>query len=349
MLAGRRPFLAALALAPLGWASRAWADPPTEQQKRIDQSIVAALDFIASEQKPSGAWIGGYGEMTSCTSLAVMSFMAAGHVPGEGPYADVMDKGIRWVLSKQQPNGLLVNPRATSHGPMYCHGIATLMLAEVAGMLPKDRAEPVRDALTRATRLILKAQDVRKQFNQAGGWRYQPNSPDSDLSVTGWQLMALRAAKNIGCDVPAENIDRAVAYVKLCAAPGNRGFCYQPGQGPTPVRTGTGILALEICGEHLTDEAKGAADYLLNSPLRWGQGYFFYGAYYCTLGMFQMGGDAWEQTREGIFDQLLVRQQGDGGWTPGDDGEGRAGRIYCTAMAVLALSVEYQYLPIYQR
>ena len=30
-------------------------------------------------------------------------------------------------------------------------------------------------------------------------------------------------------------------------------------------------------------------------------------------------------------------------------GERRAGKIYATSMAVLALAVEYRYLPIYQR
>ena len=36
------------------------------------------------------------------------------------------------------------------------------------------------------------------------------------MSVTGWQLLALRAAKNIGCDVPGERIDMAVEYVLRC-------------------------------------------------------------------------------------------------------------------------------------
>ena len=50
-----------------------------------------------------------------------------------------------------------------------------------------------------------------------GGWRYRIEHYDgSDISVTGWQIMALRAAKNLGCDVPAETIARAVDYIKRC-------------------------------------------------------------------------------------------------------------------------------------
>ncbi len=323
------------------------ADPPNPKQKAVDRAVVAALDFLAGEQLPNGSWrADGYGEMTSTTSLAIMAFLAAGHVPGEGPYADHLDRGIRWVISQQKPNGLIIN--RTSHGPMYCHGISTLMLAEVAGMVPKHLAEPVRKALEKAVKAILQAQDVRKPQRDAGGWRYHITSPDSDLSVTGWQLLALRAAKNIGCDVPAENIDRAVDYVKLCSFR-NQGFCYQPGDGPTQVRSGTGILALEICGEHHAPQSLGAAEILRVRPLRYGQPYYFYGVYYCSVGMFQVGGKYWDETRDTVYDQLLPRQLADGSWQSADNSEIQAGRVYCTSMSVLALAVEYQYLPIYQR
>src|SRR5689334_22372078 len=115
------------------------------------------------------------------------------------------------------------------------------MLAEVVGMAPDSAlAADCRAALAKAVDLILKAQRVRKSRDHAGGWRYQPNSFDSDLSVTGWQVMALRAAKDAGCAVPAEPIDRAVAYVKRCAVPRSGGFAYQPGGGPNNPRTGTG-------------------------------------------------------------------------------------------------------------
>ena len=37
---------------------------------------------------------------------------------------------------------------------------------------------------------------------------------DADLSIIGWQLMALRSAKNAGFDVPVEAIDAAVECVR---------------------------------------------------------------------------------------------------------------------------------------
>lgn len=340
--------VANIAVIALAIMRTAIAAPPAERQRQVDQSVVRALGFLAKQQQPSGCWkADSFGEMTSMTSLSIMAFMAAGHVPGEGPYAAAMQRGIDWVVDHQAPNGLIVH--RTSHGPMYCHGISTLMLAEVVGMVPAEKSERVKQALQRAVKLILEAQDLAKPDGQAGGWRYQPSSRDSDLSVTGWQLLALRAAKNVGCDVPAENIDRAVAYVKRCSVPNHRGFAYQPGSGQTAVRTGTGILALEICGEHHAPESLGGAAFLLDSPLRYDDAYFFYGAYYCSVGMFQVGGRHWERTRDLLHDLLLPRQAADGSWLATNGSERPVGPVYATSMAVLSLAVEYQYLPIYQR
>ena len=47
---------------------------------------------------------------------------------------------------------------------------------------------------------------------------------------------------------------------------------------------------------------------------------------------------------------MLSRNQNENGCWYGSDNEGQAyGASYCTAMCVLALTVEYRFLPIYQR
>ncbi|TWT60079.1 prenyltransferase/squalene oxidase repeat-containing protein [Rubinisphaera italica] len=319
-----------------------WSD------KDVDVAIENALEYLSKRQLPNGAWqIDNIGESTASTSLAVMAFLAGGHVPGEGPYGDQIDKGIRWVLDHQEANGMLIHK--TSHGPMYSHGISTLMLAEVVGMLGVEDAARARRALERAIRLILEAQAVPKSERQRGGWRYQPSSRDSDLSVTGWQLLALRAAKDIGCDVPAESIDLAVEYVKMCATRDQKGFGYQPGGGPTATRTGTGILCMEVCGVHESPEAVGGAEYIIKDPLDYRDSYFFYGVYYCSVGMFKIGGKYWEQTRRDLFSLLLEKQDADGSWSSENASERRVGQVYSTSLSVLALAIEYRYLPIYQR
>src|SRR5438477_255686 len=89
--------------------------------------------------------------------------------------------------------------------------------------------EPVSPQ-TQAAKLILDAQKV-PQGPHAGGWRYQANSADADISVTGWQLMALRGAANCGAAVPKEVLDKGVAYIRRLAVPKDQGggFGYQNG------------------------------------------------------------------------------------------------------------------------
>jgi Prenyltransferase and squalene oxidase repeat len=314
----------------------------------VDAAIRRALAHLKVTQKSSGGWDSGFGEATSITSLAVMAYLAAGHVPGApGPYRDTVERGVRYVLDHQNAGGMLVSNNRG--GPMYCHGISTLMLAEVVGTIPDPAlAGRVQTALGRAILVIIKSQDFKKGPDHAGGWRYQPNSNDSDISVTGWQVMALRAAKSAGCAVDSARIDRAVAYLKRCSLK-EGGFAYQPRQSPNNPRTGVGILALEICGSHHTLEALAGSKYLLKHPPSWGSPYFFYEAYYCSQAMFQIGEDAFRGYQRRLVSILLEHQQQDGSWLSGDGNDQSAGRNYCTAMGVLALAVEYGYLPIYQR
>jgi len=347
----RRKFLRRLTAAGLAAtlpAGRLIGAPPDPEQRLVDSAVTRALEFLAQAQLPAGSWrLDGYGEDTSGTSLAVMAFLAAGHVPNEGPYGLHITRGIRWVCAHQEANGMLVHRR--SHGPMYSHGISALMLAEAVGMVGEDDAALVRRALERGIHLIIQAQAVKKDIRHAGGWRYQVDSRDSDLSVTGWQVLSLRAAKDAGCDVPAECIDAAIAYVKRCSVRGNRGFGYEPGHGQTPVLTGTGITCLEVCGEHEAVETVGGADWLLNNPLRHDANYFYYGAYYTGVGMAKLGGQYAQRTRNQLRELLLTAQQSDGSWMPRHGSEHGAGKVYATSLAVLALTVEYHYLPIYQR
>jgi hypothetical protein len=329
--------------------------PPSDARRpsdpRIDQALRRALDHLRKAQQPSGAWTLGDGrEATSITSLAVLAFLACGHLPGEpGPYREAIDRGIRYVVDRQQANGLLATN--TINGPMYCHGISTLMLAEVVGMIHDEQlSRQARQALARGVEVILRAQAISKRNDQQGGWRYQPDSNDSDLSVTGWQVMALRAARYAGCSVPADAIERAVGFVRRCAHE-NGGFGYQPGGGPNNPRTGTGILSLELCGAHLEPESIKGAEYLLrkeNAP-RWSSPYFFYEVYYVPQALFQVGDRYFLPYYPGLVRILLEHQGRDGSWLSNDGNDRTGGRSYCTAMAVLALAVEHRYLPIYQR
>ncbi len=304
-----------------------------------DAAVARALAFLQHSQSTDGAWRVGNRKDAAITSLAVMAFLSAGHVPGEGKYGATVDKGIRWVLSAQRPNGIIATQ---GNWEMYHQGICTLMLAEVAGMTDARLAPEVRSKLEKAVKVILRAQ--RTQGEDAGGWRYRVQGTDADISVTGWQVMALRAAKNLGCDVPPESIERAIRFIERCRDPQSGGFRYRPREHVTIPCTGTSILALEICGkeQHGRPELLRAGSYILKNP-PWHAGHTFYGIYYCTQALYQLGDNYWTTYRPRLHEELLRRQEPSGAWS------GEVSRNYCSSMAILALTVDYGFLPIYQR
>ena len=323
------------------------AQPDKNRATPADKAVEKALDYLSKAQsKTDGAWHLQSTKSPAATALAVMAFLSAGHVPGEGKYGEVVEKGIRFVMKQQHPNGLI----GANHGhEMYHHGICTLMLAETAGMVEGSLAKDVRQSLKKAVELTLQAQ--RSSGEERGGWRYHVKHDDgSDMSVTGWQVMSLRAAKNVGCDVPQTAIKNAVDYIQRCQDPQSGGFGYMPRQGTTIPCTGTGILALELCGKdlHRSPELLKAGAVLLKNPPAWGDGYFYYKIYYCTQATFQLGDNYWNFYGQKVKEVLTAHQQPNGAWEGGGS-DSTQGPAYCTAMAVLALTVEYRFLPIYQR
>jgi hypothetical protein len=335
--------LLSLALTP---GPSAAADP---RNAEVDAAVNRALAFLRQSQEREGCWLAaGFGSPQSpaITGLCVMAFLSAGHTPTEGPHAHAVTAGVRWVLKKQQPSGLI---NAGDSFDMYHHGICTLMLAEVVGMTDGALAAEVRQRLAKAVELILKAQ--RTEGGSRGGWRYTSTGADADLSVTGWQLLALRAAKNVGCDVPSSAIDRAVEYVRNCFDESRGAFAYMPANYLTVPCTGTGILCLELAGKanHRAPESLRAAAYILRNPPAIDQAHCYYGLYYCSQAMFQLGGSFWDDYRAKMLDVLLRNQQRNGALTGRDLEAQRCGAPYTTAMGVLALTVEYRFLPIYQR
>jgi hypothetical protein len=320
-----------------------------QYQARVEIAVGDALRYLARQQQKNGSFSSGMRDNTGIASLCVMAFLAKGYTPATGPYGPVIDRGIDFVLNSQQRNGLLVS--RSSHGPMYSHSISTLMLSEVSGMVDARRQKRIDKALPEALKVILSAQKIPKQSSHEGGWRYQHTSRDSDISCTGWAVMALRSARGNGARVPSEAIDKAVGYVLRCRHRSG-GFCYMPRKEPGLARTGTALLCLELCGRHRDKATVGAGDWILKHlHRRYGgnDGFFYYGLYYCSQGMFQLGGNYWETWARHMYEMMLKHQRKDGSWPQGHGNESKAGTSYSTAMAVLALAVSYRQLPIYQR
>ncbi len=329
--------------------------------REVDVAVDRGLDFLLESRNDDGSF--GDSNRNALTSLVLLALLARGHVPGDGRHGRAIIEGLDYLLAdgRQNEEGYFGDDGSR----MYGHGITVLLLAEVLGMgASPERERRMLAACERGIELILRAQAVEKPPQHAGGWRYRPESIDSDLSMTVWMVMALRAAQNAGMGVPRAAIDRAVAYVRKCHDRRAGAFRYQatPTRDPELPITAAGVLSLQVCGVYSGREVEAAADWLLRETPRWRRegwegSWFYYGVYYLAQAAHQLGGEHADVAREAIEELLLPgggrpsAQRPDGSWDPPPRSgeERRAGPVYRTAMAVLALGVEYRLLPISQR
>lgn len=317
-------------------SGRELVTPATQQA--IDRGLLA----LASRQRRDGSFgsESRYKRNVAVASLAGMAFLSAGHTPGRGRYSQTVEQTVEFILASTQPSGYIIQPDSAGHGPMYGHGFATLFLAEVYGMSPRD---DVRTALKAAVQLIVNSQ------NREGGWRYEPDGREADISVTVCQIMALRAARNCGISVPKETVDQCVDYVNKCRN-ADGGYSYQLGIRRTSefARSAAGLVALTSAGIYEGKEFEDGLRYLeLHRPLgefhRF-ESHYFYGHYYAVQAMWHAGGDHWRNWYPAIRDELVSRQMPDGSWP-----DSMINSEYGTAMALLILQMPNNYLPIFQR
>lgn len=317
--------------------------------ENVEKAISRGFDYLVATQQDDGSFPGEYGGSAGVVSLVGMSFLAAGHTPGIGVYGHTIDKCLDYVIAQQNIEGYIFSSGKKDRG-MYSHHIATLFLSEVSGMVAPEQEAKVRDSIGRAVRVILSSQNVNKNERDKGGWRYDPNSGDSDLSVSGWALMALRSARLNGAKIPEDNIKKAIEYVRRMQHD-NGGFGYQsPGEFRISL-TGLGILCLTLTGYHDSEEVARAKVFLEKHfqeiPRHDGA---LYSTYYAAQAAFQLGGETWEKVSEWLYSNLLPKQKDDGSWGQDVTGGWEKGTdVYNTAMIILALAVPYRQLPIYQR
>lgn len=315
-----------------------------KHRAKAEVSVDRALEFLANAQFKEGTFSDTYGRSTGVVSLVGMAYLSAGYTPGYGEYSENIDRCIKYVLESQHANGLL-DKGDSGHGLMYAHNIATLFLSECSGMVDPDTQERLDRVLGRATKLIISAQAVPKNESHQGGWRYKPDSRDSDLSCSGWALMALRSAKLNGAPVPDDSIDSAVKYIFRNHDPKEGRFGYTDPWGHSETLTGCGLLCLELCGYHGTDSMFRAGDFILKNRERIvNNAHEAYANYYNAQAMFQLGGRWWEEYADWMYEHYIPRQSKNGSWS-----EGRNGGTYGTSMMVLSFTVPYRQLPIYQR
>lgn len=311
----------------------------------VDKSIMRGLTYLSIAQKEDGSFDGKNGKTTAIPALVGMAFLSHGHTPTDEKFGLTINRCIDYVLNNADPNTGYLGK--AGNGRMYAHSIATLFLAEVSGMVDPARQKRIDAILPKSVKVLLDAQKISKGGSHKGGWRYEPTSRDSDMSCSGWALMALRSCRLNGGDVPSEAIENAVEYVLGCFNYNVGGFGYQDKNQYFETLTGAGILCLELCGEHGHEYSFRASQYLLkNYKSLSSRDYRFYGMYYTAQGLFQIGGETWKVFENWMYNFWIPKQANDGSWCGRGEEDSKA---YATSMMILAFSVPYRQLPIYQR
>lgn len=302
------------------------------------------LQFLSSTQSEDGDWKNHSHVGPGVTGLALMAFLASGEDPNFGAYSNEVRRAVKSIIKNQDAQtGYFGNS-------MYHHGFAMLGLAEAYGAVDDRRLWSEGDAskqrsIGQSLELAVRAAITSQKSNTYGAWRYSPNSTDADTSVSGAVLVGLLAARNAGIEVPDSSIDRAIAYfVSMTSDSGQVGYSGGiGGMGESLARSSIASLVMAIA--HRKDLPKYQATVeLLSSQLQqpsnsWPE----YTRYYQAQALFQGDVEAWERWNKGLIRQLKPLQQDDGHFT------GQLGPAADTSMSLLALALNFRFLPIYER
>ena len=279
------------------------------------------------------------------TALVLTSYLATGNVPDHGRHGATVRRAVDFLVRSAPADGYFGR---VDGGRMYGQAICVTALSQAYGVeQDPTRRVAMRAALVNALKVIVDAQNVKKEPPHAGGWRYEPGAADSDLSVSAWNAIALRAAREIGLDVPDAAIAAAAAYAKRCAHPTAGGFGYQPGAPPGIAMTAAGVLTLSLLSSDDVELAAGAK-FLRDHPVVDATRFPYYAMYHANQAADHVGGETWTVVSRAAQERLLRTQLPSGAWPVSTSPE-EPGEVYATAMAVLTLSVPRRVLPLYQR
>ena len=348
----------------------------SQQFSQLVAAVDRGLAALKQQQQPDGRFPTIDHGQPAVTALAVMAYISRGHMPGKGPYGELLAKAINYVLSQQKKSGIFshmeIDPAklnvipSTANGEFeemaaqtYSHAICMLMLGEVYGLTAEKESFRIRNAIENGLKFSIQLWDIRPPPAQDdGGFRYTrpwTDGAEGDVSITGWHAASLRSIRNAGFDVPQAVMDRIAAYVTRNQNQ-DGGFSYIAGRYSTFTMTAAGTLCLALAGKHGSAETLRAATYLsrfrVGDPRAFsdssGRSWPYYGCYYQTQVSIQLGGKLWVTCMGEISKYLLSKQSASGLWPP-DGSDSEFGPSYSTSMAVIALTPVLQILPIYQR
>ncbi len=318
-----------------------------------ESAVGRGLEWLAKQQRPDGMWslAGPYSDPAvldnpaAATAMGIARLQGAGVTPTKGKYAKQVDKAWTALLKTQQRDGSFGINGPQRQG-LYTHAQCTIALCEILGMTREGRFyEPAQ----RAVAFCVASQDKKQ-----GGWRYDYPPTDSDTSVTGWFVMALKSAQMAGLEVPQETIYNITRYLDS-AAMGDGRYAYTPGSFGTLAITAEAYLCRQLLGWKQDDVRLVDGCKILTANLvkyNAGEPSDVYYWYYATQVCHHMEGTIWTTWNEAMRKELPEHQVTDGpeygSWDPkGDKWGSAAGRLYTTCLSIYMLEVYYRHLPIY--
>jgi hypothetical protein len=331
-----RGFLAVLLIGGAAMLPAAELRFGAEVPHEVETIYERGLEWLASKQSEEGGWPGG-NDGPGVDGICVMAFLASGQDPNFGRYARNIRRGVRAILKTQQDSGYFP-------GSMYHHGFAMLALSEAYGAVDEsllwEGQKPVR-SISQALDLAIGLAASSQKNNRWGGWRYSPDAKDADTSVTGAMLMGMLAARNAGLKVPDDTLEAALDYMRRSTGK-DGSVAYSGGfggMGESMNRSAIATLVAAVSKKKDTDEYKATLEHI-RSRLEHQEGsYKEYFRYYMAQALFQGDVDAWGKWNAATIRALAEAQGQDGSY----------GDAYQTGMSLLALALNYRFLPIYER
>ena len=345
---------------------------------------------------PKQVWTRNYDE--GLTGMALLAFLGAGfshesqqwlldpNTAQRWKVGDVVKNGLKWLRSHQNADGSFSRDRAF----LYNEALATLALTEAYGLTQNHAwQEPAQ----RGIDFLERAQRPNPSGTGLWGWRYASRQEieakypggsldetgkkelfDSDLSVTGWCVMALKSAQLSQLKVDPASMEGALAFTRFVSLPdGQAGYLDAKGAGLKVSGVddhfqyhATSMSALGMCvrafaAHDLSDPflEPAARRIVADLPQRGKDGletdYYYW--YYGSLALHQFdgpdspraSGKYWGPWNKAMVEALTSSQSHsaktcqDGGWLAPDRWCHAGGPIYATAINVLTAEVYYRY------
>jgi len=305
-----------------------------------DKKVVKGLDWLKEQQNEDGSW--GTEHPAAMTGFAILAFSGHCETVDSPKYGKTLVKAINYLIDYgRDNNGAMGKPGGHLS---YEHGIATYALAEAYSLNKNARTKTksISTALKNAVPVIIEGQ------TKDGGWLYAyGQGAGGDLSVSGWNVQALKAAhltgrKFTGLD---KSMKMARGYISAACDP-NGLYRYRIDEGAGKLSlTGVGVLCARMLGKAQGNEDLSFKAILAQKPNQY-RAADLYALYYHSQACFQKGGKVWDEYNDSAQKLIADSQEADGSWpVGGGHGGGADGKIYHTCLCILMMEVYYRYLP----